>query len=55
MSDMSILVPFVTAASIAPNPASINQSFQLLVEVAERSVALQPYFYYAEEIFAGEV
>ena len=47
-------VPEVESASITPNPVNMNTTFLLSVEVIEVTVTLEPYFYYAGDLYAGE-
>lgn len=48
-------IPDITAAVIDPNPAAINAPVMLRVTVTERTVILEPYYYYSGDIFSGEV
>lgn len=50
-----VLLPKITAAAFAPNPANINTKTHLTVTVTEETVYLEPTKYYSGEIFAGEV
>lgn len=50
-----VLLPKITAAAFAPNPANINTKIRLTVTVTEETVYLEPTKYYSGEIFAGEV
>ena len=50
-----VLLPKITAAAFAPNPANINTKTKLTVTVTEETVYLEPTKYYSGEIFAGEV
>lgn len=52
---ITVLLPQITAASVSPNPASINAKATLTVTVTESVITLEPYYYYAGEIYAGEV
>lgn len=45
----------ITSAAFAPNPAIINQSTALSVSVTETLRYLEPYYYYAGDLHAGEV
>lgn len=47
-------VPEITQAGMNPNPVNMNTTFLLSVEVTETTVYLDPYFYYAGDIYAGE-
>jgi hypothetical protein len=49
------LVPKITAAAFAPNPANINSKTVLTVTVTEETVYLEPYYYYSGDLYAGEV
>lgn len=52
---ITITVPRIDAATIAPNPAIINGTFTLSIRVSEESIVLDPVFFYAGEIHSGEV
>lgn len=56
MSDTyTILVPKITAATFAPNPADMNTRVLLSVTVTEETVYLEPAKYYSGEFYSGEV
>ena len=50
-----VQIPYFESASISPNPANMNTKFLLSVSVIEKSVTLDPYFYYSGDLYAGEV
>lgn len=52
---LSYKMPVVSAATLSPNPATINASTTLNVTVSEQTVILYPQYFYAGEIYAGEV
>lgn len=52
---LSFKMPVVSAATISPNPATINSSATLSVTVTEQTVILYPQYFYSGEIYAGEV
>lgn len=50
-----IQVPVIEVSNITPNPVDFNESFLLSVSVSEKTVILEPYYYYSGELYAGEV
>lgn len=55
MSEYSVQIPKVTAASFSVNPVNMNTTTVLSVTVAEETVYLEPYYYFSGELYAGEV
>ena len=53
--EYSILIPGITAASFSVNPADMNSKTVLSVTVIEKTVILEPDFFYCGEIYSGEV
>lgn len=54
MDSTTFLQPSIDAAVMTPNPVSINQMLRLAITVSEIEIILQPVYYYAGEIYAGE-
>lgn len=54
-SGITIKIPTITAASIAPNPGVINAAVLISITATEISKILYPDPYYLGEIYAGEV
>lgn len=54
---LSVMVPVVQSASMAPNPANINSSVSLTVSVVEQSIILDEIYPYCGQygIYCGEV
>ncbi len=52
---ITIRIPEIAGARITPNPTDINTRVTLTVTVTETEIILEPYYYYAGEIYAGEV
>lgn len=50
-----ILVPIITGAAITPNPAAAGGMLALSVAVSEEEKTLYPTYFYAGEIYCGEV
>lgn len=50
-----ILVPIITGAAITPNPATVYGMFTLSASVSEVEKTLYPTYFYAGEIYCGEV
>lgn len=55
MSEFTVLVPLIQAASFSANPANMNTQIVLSVSVAEETITLEPYYYHSGELYAGEV
>ena len=53
--EYSILIPEITAAAFSVNPADMNIKTVLSVTVIEKTVILEPDFFYSGEIYSGEV
>lgn len=51
----SILIPEITTAAFSVNPADMNSKTVLTVTVIEKTVILEPDFFYSGEIYSGEV
>lgn len=49
------LVPEITDALFSANPADMNNKILLAVTVVEKTVILEPDYYYSGEIYSGEV
>lgn len=50
-----VKVPDILSASLLPNPVDINFKFLISVVVTEKTVELEPYYYYSGDIYSGEV
>lgn len=50
-----IEIPQVESARLSPNPVDFNTKFLISVEVIEKTITLEPQYYYSGEIYAGEV
>jgi hypothetical protein len=50
-----VLIPDISAASFSINPVSINGKTVLSVTVIERTITVEPDFYYSGDIYSGEV
>lgn len=50
-----VIQPFFHSASFSVNPAEMNQSTVLTVEVTDEFKILEPDFFYSGEIYSGEV
>lgn len=50
-----ITLPRIDAVSIVPNPSQINQTLSISVTVSEFQKVLEPVYFYAGELYAGEV
>lgn len=48
-------LPVIKNAAFSVNPTSINSKIVLSVEVVEEVIYLQPEYFYANEIYSGEV
>ena len=55
MSDYTAKIPVVVSAVFSPNPANMNTSTLLSVQVTEETVVLEPTWFYSDEIYSGEV
>lgn len=53
--EYSILIPEITSASFSLNPADMNSKTVLSVIVIEKTMILEPEFFYSGEIYSGEV
>ena len=53
--EYSILIPEITSAMFSVNPADMNSKTSLSVTVIEKTIILEPYFFYSGEIYSGEV
>lgn len=51
----AILQPVIKSAVFSVNPVGINNKTILTIEVEDKVIVLQPYFYYSNDIFSGEV
>ncbi|MBU5627701.1 hypothetical protein KQI82_12355 [Oscillibacter sp. MSJ-2] len=51
----TIQIPEITSADIVANPVSINISVKLSVSVIEKTITLEPMWYYSGELYGGEV
>lgn len=51
----TILLPVISLVTIAPNPALTNAVLSIAATITEIEKILEPVFYYAGEIYAGEV
>lgn len=52
---ITVLRPVVTAATLTPNPVAFNGVVRLSVTVVDQAVVLEPTYFYAGEVFCGEV
>ena len=50
-----VIQPFFHSAAFSVNPAEMNQSTVLTVEVTDEFKILEPDFFYSGEIYSGEV
>lgn len=48
------ITPVFHTATITPNPANINEQAQIVISVTDELVILEPEYWYAGEIMAGE-
>lgn len=53
--DITVWVPIITGAAITPNPAAAGGMLALSVAVSEEEKTLYPTYFYAGEIYCGEV
>lgn len=51
----TVQIPDIINVEIQPNPVNINTNFILSVEASEKSIIIEPYFYFSDDIYAGEV
>ena len=51
---IQISMPVITAATISPNPATINMQVAISVTVPEQTVTLVDQPFYSGEIYSGE-
>lgn len=51
---LTLLTPSIDAANLTPNPVSINARITLSITVTEKTIYLEPAFFYAGEVFSGE-
>ena len=49
-----IYVPKIESASFTVNPVDMNSPTKLIVSVVDQQVILEPYFYYAGDLYSGE-
>lgn len=50
-----VTIPEIVAAEFAPSIAMINSVVKVSVTITERQIELEPFYYYAGEVFSGEV
>lgn len=56
MSEQYVVkIPEILTAVFAPNPTIINEKTVLTVHITEKTIELEPYYYFSGDIFAGEV
>lgn len=55
MENYPVVIPSITGAEFSVNPANINTKTKLSVSVSEVTIYLEPYYYYAGELYSGEV
>lgn len=53
--EYSILIPVITSSVFSVNPVDMNRKTVLSVTVIEKTVVLEPDFFYSGEIYSGEV
>ena len=51
---VSVSVPDITAATITQNPVNVRATFKISVTVAEKTIELDPVWYFAGDLYAGE-
>lgn len=54
-AEFFLVAPVIHSASLSVNPAEMNQSTVLTVEVTDEFKILEPDFFYSGEIYSGEV
>lgn len=52
---VTVTIPSITDANVAPNPVDINSAIRVSILVKEVSITLEPYFFYSNDITSGEV
>jgi hypothetical protein len=55
MESYPVVIPSITWAEFSVNPANINTKTKLSASVSEVTIYLEPYYYYAGELYSGEV
>ena len=55
MDEYTAQIPVIASASFSPNPANMNSPTVLSVQVTEQTVILGPTWFWANEIYCGEV
>lgn len=53
--EYTVYIPQITAASITPNPASMNTGFLLSVSAEDIAVTVGATYFQTDEVYSGEV
>ena len=53
MESYPVVIPSITWAEFSVNPANINTKTKLSASVSEVTIYLEPYYYYAGELYRG--